>query len=83
MNSSCLSASRVLVGGMPKREADKSLKNLKRAAGELMAQAFYEQHDDVGELVLDAPPLNLFSPAMFDDLEAAIAHVAGGRRRGR
>ena len=40
-----------------------------------MAQAFYEEHDDVGELVLDAPPLNLFSPAMFDDLEAAIADV--------
>jgi len=37
-----------------------------------MPQAFYEQHDDVGELVLDAPPLNLFGAAMFDDLEAAI-----------
>ena len=37
-----------------------------------MAQAFYEQQDDVGELVLDAPPLNLFSSAMLDDLEAAI-----------
>jgi enoyl-CoA hydratase/carnithine racemase len=36
-----------------------------------MPQAYYEQHDDVGELVLDAPPLNLFGPAMFDDLEAA------------
>src|SRR4051794_2824128 len=40
-----------------------------------MPQAYYEQHDDVGELVLDAPPLNLFGPAMFDDLEAAIAQV--------
>jgi enoyl-CoA hydratase len=40
-----------------------------------MPQAFYEKHDDVGELVLDAPPLNLFGPAMFDDLEAAIAEV--------
>ena len=40
-----------------------------------MAQAFYEQDGDVGELVLDAPPLNLFSPAMFDDLEAAIAQA--------
>ena len=27
-----------------------------------MPQAFFEQHDDVGELVLDAPPLNLFCP---------------------
>jgi enoyl-CoA hydratase len=40
-----------------------------------MAQAFYEQQGDVGELVLDAPPLNLFGPAMFDDLEAAIAQA--------
>jgi enoyl-CoA hydratase len=40
-----------------------------------MSQAFYERHGDVGELVLDAPPLNLFGPAMFDDLEAAIAQV--------
>jgi enoyl-CoA hydratase len=40
-----------------------------------MPQAFYEQHDGVGELVLDAPPLNLFGPAMFDDLEAAIAQM--------
>jgi enoyl-CoA hydratase len=46
-----------------------------------MAQAFYEQNDDVGELVLDAPPLNLFGPGMFDDLEAAIvqAQEAGPR----
>ena len=46
-----------------------------------MAQAFYEQSDDVGELVLDSPPLNLFSPAMFDDIEAAIvqAQEAGPR----
>jgi enoyl-CoA hydratase/carnithine racemase len=40
-----------------------------------MPQAFYEQHDDVGELVLDAPPLNLFSPALIDDLEAAIVNA--------
>jgi enoyl-CoA hydratase/carnithine racemase len=40
-----------------------------------MPQAFFEQHDDVGELVLDAPPLNLFGPVMFDDLEAAIVEV--------
>ena len=46
-----------------------------------MTQAFYEQNDDVGELVLDAPPLNLFGPAMFDDLESAIvqAQEAGPR----
>ena len=48
-----------------------------------MPQAFYEQHDDVGELVLDAPPLNLFGPAMFDDLESAIVAGPGGARRGR
>jgi enoyl-CoA hydratase len=40
-----------------------------------MSQAFFDQHDDVGELVLDAPPLNLFGPVMFDDLEAAIVEV--------
>ena len=34
-----------------------------------------------GELVLDAPPLNLFGPAMFDDLEAAIVRGAGGGPR--
>jgi enoyl-CoA hydratase/carnithine racemase len=40
-----------------------------------MPQAYYEQRDDVGELILDAPPLNLFGAAMFDDLEAAIARA--------
>ena len=40
-----------------------------------MPQVFFEQHDDVGELVLDAPPLNLFGPVMFDDLEATIVEV--------
>jgi len=40
-----------------------------------MPQVTYEQHDDVGELVLDAPPLNLFGPAVFDDLEAAVAQA--------
>ena len=40
-----------------------------------MTEASYRQDGDVGELVLDAPPLNLFSAAMFDDLEAAIAHA--------
>lgn len=46
-----------------------------------MAQAFYEQHGDVGELVLDAPPLNLFGPAMFDDLEAALGEVQAASPR--
>jgi enoyl-CoA hydratase/carnithine racemase len=46
-----------------------------------MPQAFYEQHDGLGELVLDAPPLNLFGPAMLDDLEAAIAQAAEARPR--
>jgi enoyl-CoA hydratase/carnithine racemase len=45
-----------------------------------MPQAFYDQRDDVGEIVLDAPPLNLFGPAMFDDLEAAIAQARPPRR---
>jgi enoyl-CoA hydratase len=44
-------------------------------------QARYEQHDDVGELVLDAPPLNLVGPVMLDDLEAAIGHALQARPR--
>ncbi len=40
-----------------------------------MATVVYTQEGDVGELVLDAPPLNLYGPAMFDDLEAAIAQL--------
>ena len=44
-------------------------------------QARYEQHDDVGELVLDAPPLNLFGPAMFDDLSTAIAQAQQAKPR--
>jgi len=35
----------------------------------------------VGELVLDAPPLNLFSPAMFDDLEEAIGRAQASAPR--
>src|SRR5215213_5286577 len=46
-----------------------------------MSQAFYEQRDDVGEIVLDAPPLNLFGPAMIDDLEAAIAQAGAASPR--
>jgi enoyl-CoA hydratase len=46
-----------------------------------MAEAFYTQEGDVGELVLDAPPLNLFSAAMFDDLEAAIGEAAAAAPR--
>jgi enoyl-CoA hydratase/carnithine racemase len=40
-----------------------------------MAQLRYEREGDVGELVLAAPPLNLFGPQTFDDLEAAIAAI--------
>src|SRR3954464_10084922 len=46
-----------------------------------MPQAFYDQRDDVGELVLDAPPLNLVGPAMLDDLEAAIAQAGAASPR--
>jgi enoyl-CoA hydratase/carnithine racemase len=34
-----------------------------------------ERDGDVAELILDAPPLNLFDAAVFDALEAAIAEV--------
>ena len=46
-----------------------------------MPQAFYDQRGDVGELVLDAPPLNLVGPVMLDDLEAAIAQAADASPR--
>jgi enoyl-CoA hydratase len=46
-----------------------------------MPQAFYEQRDDVGELVLDAPPLNLFGSVMLDDLGAAIAQAGAASPR--
>jgi len=34
-----------------------------------------ERDGDVAELILDAPPLNLFDAAVFDALEAALAEV--------
>ncbi|HYM59058.1 MAG TPA: enoyl-CoA hydratase/isomerase family protein [Solirubrobacteraceae bacterium] len=41
----------------------------------MSSHARYEQHGDVGELALDAPPLNLFGPQMLDGLTAALEDV--------
>ena len=47
-----------------------------------MWQASHAQDGDVGEIVLDAPPLNLFTAQMIEELEAAVAQ-AGTPRPGR
>jgi enoyl-CoA hydratase/carnithine racemase len=44
--------------------------------------ARYERHGDVAELVLCAPPLNLFGPDLFSALEDTIARAAAERPRG-
>jgi len=38
-------------------------------------QARYDQDGDVGEIVLDSPPLNLFTAQMIDELEAAVGQA--------
>jgi enoyl-CoA hydratase len=40
-----------------------------------------ERDGDVAEIVLASPPLNLFGPALIDELEAAVAQVAADRPR--
>jgi enoyl-CoA hydratase/carnithine racemase len=47
-----------------------------------MALVRYEPGPLVHEIVLDAPPLNLFSARLIDDLEAAVARAAEERPRG-
>jgi enoyl-CoA hydratase len=42
----------------------------------------YERTGDVAEIVISAPPLNLFGPDLFSALEDAIAHAADERPRG-
>jgi enoyl-CoA hydratase/carnithine racemase len=46
-----------------------------------MPTASYAIDGDVAEIVIDAGPLNLFSPALFSDLEAAVARAARERPR--
>lgn len=47
-----------------------------------MPPARYERTGDVAEIVLAAPPLNLFGPELFTGLEEAIARAAAERPRG-
>ena len=37
----------------------------------------FEHHDQVGEIVLDNPPLNLFNQELIDDLHTAVTQAAG------
>jgi enoyl-CoA hydratase/carnithine racemase len=43
--------------------------------------ARYETIGDVAEIVIDSGPLNLFTPNLFGDLEAAVARAAAERPR--
>jgi enoyl-CoA hydratase/carnithine racemase len=38
-----------------------------------MPPVSYESHGDVGEIVIDHPPLNLFGPALIEPLRASVA----------
>src|SRR3954454_10626042 len=46
-----------------------------------MPTATYERDGDVAEIVIAAGPLNLFTPELFSDLEAAVARAASERPR--
>src|SRR3978361_746630 len=47
-----------------------------------MPPARYERDGDVAEIVISAPPLNLFGPDLFSALEAAVERAAAERPRG-
>src|SRR3954471_8255733 len=47
-----------------------------------MPPARYERLGEVAEIVISAPPLNLFGPDLFSALEDAIARAAAERPRG-
>src|SRR5690348_3618723 len=46
-----------------------------------MPTASYGLDGDVAEIVIDAGPLNLFTPDLFGDLDAAVARAAAERPR--
>src|SRR3954451_12932222 len=46
-----------------------------------MPTATYQRDGDVAEIVIDAGPLNLFSPELFSDLEATVGRAAEERPR--
>jgi enoyl-CoA hydratase/carnithine racemase len=41
-----------------------------------MSAAAFERHDQLGEIILDSPPLNLFSEELIDGLRAAVEEAA-------
>jgi enoyl-CoA hydratase len=46
-----------------------------------MPTATYQRNGDVAEIVIDAGTLNLFSPELFSDLEAAVGRAGADRPR--
>ena len=46
-----------------------------------MSKATFQQHGDLGEIVLADPPLNLVDLQLAADLQAAIAQAAGAEVR--
>jgi enoyl-CoA hydratase/carnithine racemase len=46
-----------------------------------MPPVSYESHGDVGEIVIDHPPLNLFGPALIEPLRASVAAARGASPR--
>jgi enoyl-CoA hydratase/carnithine racemase len=45
--------------------------------------ARFERHGDVGVVVLDSPPLNLWTPELQADLEAALGEAEADGVRAR
>ena len=48
-----------------------------------MPKAYTEQHGGVAELVISAPPLNLFDNELVGDLEVAVSEIAALARAGQ
>ena len=46
-----------------------------------MAKVRYEAQQDIGEIVLSNPPLNLFDQELMDDLHAAVHEAAAAKPR--
>lgn len=43
----------------------------------MMPAATFQRHDHLGEIVIDSPPMNLFSQALIADLRKAVDETAG------
>jgi enoyl-CoA hydratase/carnithine racemase len=55
--------------------------NLAREHRPVMPAAAFELHDQLGEIVIDNPPLNLFSAGLIADLRAAVQQAATSEAR--